>query len=213
MKILLVSASLQEITPFLTFNALDHASEKNHKIYGHSIHILVTGVGMISTAYALTKEISNKYDLVINVGIAGTYNDGIQIGEVVNVKQDCLIEMGAEDGNEFIDFPTLGFEGAYSTTSAFQFPAALNIKSVRGITVNKVHGNEISISHIKKLFNPDVESMEGAAVLYVCEKENIPCIQLRAISNKVEKRNKNNWNIPIALQHLSATLTDLIKIL
>ncbi len=213
MKILLVSASIQEIVPFLTANAKGLESGKSYKIFNHSIHILVTGVGMVSTTYALTKEISNKYDLVINAGIAGTFNDTIQIGEVVNVQEDCIVEMGAEDGNEFIDFPALGFEGAYSAKSTFQLTSTIKLKSVKGITVNKVHGNEVSISHIKKRYNPDIESMEGAAVLYVCQNEKIPCLQLRAISNRVEKRNKNNWNIPIALQNLSTTLTDLIKIL
>ena len=52
--------------------------------------------------------------------------------------------------------------------------------------------------------------MEGAAFLFCCMKENIPCVQIRSISNFVEKRNKDNWNIPLAIENLHK---EIIKIL
>jgi futalosine hydrolase len=63
----------------------------------------------------------------------------------------------------------------------------------------------------KMQFNPQIESMEGAAVFYVCLKTNINCIQIRTISNNVERRNKNNWNIPLALKNLQNITINLLK--
>ena len=52
--------------------------------------------------------------------------------------------------------------------------------------------------------------MEGAACFMVCEKFNIPCMQIRAISNKVEKRNKAHWDLPLAIKNLNATVAQII---
>jgi futalosine hydrolase len=35
---------------------------------------------------------------------------------------------------------------------------------------------------------------------------NVPCVQIRAISNFVEKRNKSNWDIGIAIENLNKEL-------
>ncbi|MEZ4688453.1 MAG: hypothetical protein R3B47_21045 [Bacteroidia bacterium] len=75
--------------------------------------------------------------------------------------------------------------------------------SLRVITVNRVHG---SLSGIQKLSETwpqaQVESMEGAAVFLSAKKAGIPCLQFRAISNYVEPRNKEAWDIPLALKSL-----------
>jgi futalosine hydrolase len=55
--------------------------------------------------------------------------------------------------------------------------------------------------------------MEGATFFYICCRENIPFLALRAISNKVELRNKNNWNIALALNNLSEKLVDVLLML
>jgi len=85
------------------------------------------------------------------------------------------------------------------------------LKKVSGITVNTTHGAEISIEKIKSLFNPDVESMEGAAFFYACLLEGITCSQIRTISNKIEKRNKENWDIPLAVKNLCETSLAIIN--
>ena len=53
--------------------------------------------------------------------------------------------------------------------------------------------------------------MEGAAFFYVCLQEKIPFLQIRSISNYVEKRNKSNWNIPLAIDNLNVVLLDIIN--
>jgi futalosine hydrolase len=59
-------------------------------------------------------------------------------------------------------------------------------------------------------FNPDIETMEGATFFYICSLENIPFLALRAISNKVERRNKINWKIALALNNLSEKLKEVL---
>lgn len=203
MKILIVAATEEEITLLRTLST-DVKPD-----------FLVTGVGMVSTTYELSKKLQEKkYDLVLNCGLAGSFDRSIPPGEVVQVIEDTFSELGAEDGNDFLSLQKIGLQGKDTFYSNY-INSGNNFMQVKSITVNTVHGNNDSISNVQKRLNPQLESMEGAAVFFICEKENIPCIQLRAVSNYVEKRNKSAWNIPLALRNLaektSLFLSDLPK--
>jgi len=167
--------------------------------------VIVTGVGMVNTTFFLTKKLSKKsYDLVINMGVAGSFSDEIKIGDVVEVIEDNLSEIGFENGNSFSEFTNFRIE------NSFKVDEKTNLKKAKGITVNTVHGNKKTITEIISRLNPDVESMEGAACFMVCEKFEIPCIQIRAISNKVEKRNTENWNLDLAISNLNTEVEKII---
>jgi futalosine hydrolase len=81
---------------------------------------------------------------------------------------------------------------------------------VNAITVNSATGSDATRNKLLKKFNPDIETMEGATFFYLCKREKIPFLALRAISNRVETRNRSNWNIPIALKSLSEKLKEVI---
>ena len=182
MKVLIVVATNFEIT-----------SDKL-KIYP----VLVTGIGMVNTSINLTRELSkNRYDLVINMGIAGSFNDSINIGDVVEITEDSFSEIGFENNNQFNKF------SEFDIKTSFTVNPKSALKGVKSITVNTVHGNSQSISEIVERENADIESMEGAAVFNVCEYFNTNCIQIRSISNKVETRNKDNWDIKTAISNLN----------
>ena len=189
MKILLIAATSGEII----------------KEYFSNSDILISGVGMVNTTYGLTKHLStNSYDLVINMGVAGCFNSAIKIGDTIEVIEDTLSEIGYENEIEFNEFTDL------EITNTFKVEGKTNLQKVKGITVNTVHGKENSIAKIVSRVNPDVESMEGAACFMVCKKFKIPCMQIRAISNKVEKRSKAHWDLPLAIKNLNATVAQII---
>lgn len=204
MKLLIVAATKAE----LNFFYQEHSFLQTDFIQTLNFDVLITGVGMTATAFALGKYLNNNYKLVINVGIAGSFDRSIELGDLVNIKTDTFAELGAEDDDNFIKIDDLGFgKSTYNTTFNLKLP----FKTVNAITVNKVHGNAKSIEKIKELFAPETESMEGAAVFYACEKYSIPCIQVRAISNYVESRNKENWQIGLAIKNLNEWLINFIK--
>jgi len=190
MKILLVVATNQEINKDLFIKE----------------DILITGVGMVNTTLYLTTKLSDSdYDLVINMGVAGSFNSDIEVGDVVEVIEDIFSEIGFENGKNFSEFTDFYIQ------SKFISEGRTNLKKVKGITVNTVHGNEKTILDIVNRLNPDVETMEGAAVFMVCSKFEIPCIQIRSISNKVEKRNKESWNLPLAIKNLNKEVKQIIS--
>jgi len=191
MKILIISATKEELTLKVE-------------------HHLVCGVGMLSAAIALAKElVTNSYDLVIHIGISGSFNRAIEIGSVVEVNEDYLSELGAQDGNRFLTPSEMGL----SVINKVTMPKRTHLNQVRGITVNTVHGDDLSIMKIVNRLNPQVESMEGAACMLVCQDAKVPCVQIRAISNYVEKRNKSQWNIPKAIESLNKELNHFLSTL
>jgi futalosine hydrolase len=174
-----------------------------------NISFLITGVGMVATAFGLGKELSNnRYDLVINLGIAGSFDRTIALGEVVEVVEDTFAELGAEDDGIFLPLDQMGFGEVSFKPSPHPI---FNVRSVRGITVNKVHGNDASIEKIVHRLDPQVESMEGAAVFYACKQFNTQCLQIRAVSNYVEKRNREAWKIGLAVKNLNTFAADLVE--
>jgi len=85
-----------------------------------------------------------------------------------------------------------------------------NIRQVSAITVNTVHGNETSIKKLTGRISPQLESMEGAAFFYACKQAGLPCLQIRAVSNYVEKRNRDAWQIGLAIKNLNSFAADLL---
>ena len=210
MKILLVAATSQEIEPLLSILKKSVGSIKSHQV-----DTLITGVGMVATAFNLGKHLAlNTYHIALNIGIAGSFNSDIAIGEVVLVSRDIFSELGAEDGDQFISIDNLGF-GTAGQVSEIDIPIISSklsqLKKVRAITVNKVHGSEESIQKTRSQFNADIESMEGAAFFYACNQFYLPCLQVRAISNFVERRNTGGWNIGLAIKNLNNFTLELIE--
>lgn len=192
-----------------------------YRLGNFDISLLVSGVGSISTAWALKQWISlnEKPDLAINAGIAGSYRDEIIIGDVVMPLSDCFADAGIEDGDNFFTLAEAGLisanefpfrEGFIYTDTIYSTKIKSILKPVRAITVNTATGSEISRERLLKKFNPDIETMEGATFFYICARENIPFLALRAISNKVEPRNKSIWDIALALNNLSEKLNEVI---
>tara|TARA_R110002111_G_scaffold117946_1_gene180273 strand:- start:298 stop:918 length:621 start_codon:yes stop_codon:yes gene_type:complete len=205
-KILLLAATTAELEP------IQRLLEKETN--AHEITFLVTGVGMIATTYSLTKELaSNIYDLAINLGIAGAFDRTIALGEVVKVVHDQFSEELVEDGAELRTYQEVGLKKEESILCSTYEILDSTFNKVRAITVNTVHGDEKSIQAVVNRLNPQVESMEGAAFFYVCNQFKTATIQIRAISNYVEKRNRDAWEIELALNNLAeATKNTLSKL-
>jgi futalosine hydrolase len=168
---------------------------------------------MAPTAFSLGELLAKEnFDFAFNVGIAGSFKNEFVIGSVVNVLRDRFGDLGAEDDEVFLDVFNLKLadanafpfrEGWIYNDSVLQSSILNPLKHVRAITVNKVHGSDKSIVRIVTHYQPDIESMEGAAFCYACAMNRLPYLQIRAISNLVEKRNRENWDIPLAVKNLN----------
>ena len=205
MQILLIAATGKEIEPFTATNP--------------KTEVLITGVGVPNTLYHLQKRLQQiEYDLIIQAGIAGTFDHNIQLGQTVLVKQDCFADMGIEEKEnytpvfktEFADKDEFPFENGWLINRDTHLMKS-NLPSVKAITVNKISDSDLQKQQFIKEFDADIETMEGAALHYVCLQENISFLQMRSISNHVGERDKTKWMLEEAVENLNTELATLIN--
>jgi futalosine hydrolase len=188
---------------------------------GIDISVLITGVGSVPTSWEMQKWIAQneKPGLAINIGIAGSYDRNIPVGEVVLPVSDCFADTGIEDGNRFRTLFEEGLAGA----SDFPFVNGVIgadkkycsmlegiVRPVKAITVNTATGSDSTRDRLIEKFDPDIETMEGATFFYICSMEAIPFIALRSVSNMVERRDRSSWDIQLALNNLAIKLEEVI---
>lgn len=224
MRILIVSATEMEIAPVvekLRATPGDLDTRLRAGAYrGSSVDVLVTGVGMVATAAWCSRVLAQaRYDLALNCGVCGSFDPVLRPGRVAHVVADRIAELGAEDGEAFLSVEELKLldEDEFPFTAGQLVnamppvnPGLDTLPAVSGITVNTVHGNRASIEAAVARFNPQVESMEGAAFMYSCLLAGVPFAQIRAVSNIVEPRNRAAWNIGGAIENLGQAALSIL---
>jgi futalosine hydrolase len=205
MQTLIIAATEYEIHPFIAGNP--------------DIDVLITGVGVPSAIYQLQKRVHQMdYDLIIQAGIAGSFNGEIVLGQTFLIKQDCFADIGIEEkGNytpifktELLDKNEFPFVNGW-LINTHEYLKKSDLPAAKAITVNKLSDSELQKQQYITAFDADIESMEGAALHYVCLQENIPFLQIRSVSNYVGERDKTKWKLKEAIENLNTELITLIN--
>lgn len=211
MRVFITAATIEEWMPaFLEIDTL-YTSESNRlKVMFHQ-----GGVGMLANAVSLTKLVyEEKPDLIMQVGIAGCFDKNIELGNVVVIKEEVLGNTGVEEDGKWKDIFDLKLEKpGYPPFEKKRLPNhhlekynLLKLDEVAAVTVNEVSTKEDRIQQLQRKYNPVTESMEGAALHYVCREMNVPFVQMRSISNYIGERNKANWEIKLAIDSLNKNI-------
>jgi futalosine hydrolase len=181
---------------------------------------VVSGIGAVNAALATQAGIlEHQPSMILSVGIGGAYpSSGLQPGDAAVSSQIIYAGLGAMDGTQFLDLEQLGFPllernetKMFNTLPVSElspdFAEAAGIIKGPFLTLETVTGSFETASRLEKQVpGALVEGMEGAGVAHVACKHNIPCIEVRGISNMVGPRDRSKWNIPEAMQALSRAL-------
>jgi futalosine hydrolase len=215
-NILLVSATEAELAGIYQLAGIPEGTS-SFDAGRHHIQTLICGIGPAQASFACGRTLALcQYDLVINLGIAGAIDPEITPGQAVAVSCDRFFMLGSEDKTAFLSVFDLGLSnpdqppyraGMIHAHAEMMHLLPEKTACVEGITAMCVHGNETSIELLRKIY-PDaaVESQEGAAVMLAATLSGIPCMQLRGISNRVEPRNRENWQIGAAVSAVGVLL-------
>lgn len=217
MRILLLSATPFEIQPTVEWLRARATSEDGNQLdFGQvQIEVLFTGVGQMATAYTLGRRFGSAPppQLALQAGIGGAIDSSLALGEVVRITSERLGDLGAAgQAEQHLSLGEIGlFPGLpYDKEEVLRLPqgyATLPFRECAGLTVNQVNGSAAGIARMRERY-PDVqvESMEGAAFFYACLLQGIEPLQLRAISNYVEPRNRAAWKLQEAIEALNEQL-------
>lgn len=211
MRVIITSATVGEWMPsFLDMDNRYTGNSHRLKLQFHQ-----SGVGMLASAVALTRLVhEEKPDLIIQAGIAGTFDKKATLAKLVVVGDETLGDMGVEEEGKWKDLFDLKLEkSSYHPFERRKLPNPwlsaynlLRLPEVSGITVNQVSTDPQRIDQLIKKYNPYTESMEGAVLHYVCREAKIPFIQIRALSNYIGERDKSLWKMKEAIGNLNQAL-------
>lgn len=222
-NLLIVAATREEIAPLLSeLNSGDLRTGHVHSCKRGQLplDILITGPGMVATAYYLGKVRGlHEYSLVLNAGIAGSFRKTPAIGETVNVTQDCFYDLGVTRDGLFLPVYSMPMAKDYQApfiddlnmirNTALPMLLSLNdLPRVSGVTVNSVTGKPWRKNPAFPDYTPQVETMEGAAFLLACLTTGVACAQIRAVSNLIGPA--ATWDLQAAVGSLHQTLSQLL---
>lgn len=215
-NLLIVTASFAEAAVF---------SDVDQWFPAVDIKVVVTGAGTMANALGLMRYLRNNPapHLALNAGIAGSFRPGMPAGFTGIIARDAFADFGIDDRGRFIPAAAAGLagedhfpfssEGWIECNNIYTKQLRGKFHFITGITSDTVSGSAGRIESLKERFNPDTESMEGASFFYICALEKIPYLAIRAVSNMIEERNRENWNIPLALRNLREKTREILTLL
>lgn len=188
----------------------------------HFIRFLYTGVGMLSSAVSLTQHVFQyKPDLIIQLGIAGSFNTNFLLGEVLVIEKEYLGDTGVWENGEWKDVFDLNLQRSdelpFSNKSLLNKNIdtfnVLRLPKLNAVTVNEITTSAQRTDVLKEKYSADLESMEGASLHYVCNLFSIPFLQVRSISNYIGERDKTKWKMKEAIENVNEAVMKMLAIL
>ncbi len=195
---------------------LDGCAKKASQVFKKSklkISFHATGIGMLASGVKLTQlTTTQKPDLIIQMGIAGSYSKKEPLGKVMIVASESIADIGVRENGSFKDLFETGlqkeneapFKKRKLTNPTIKSLNVLKSDLVAAVTINEITTSAKRIKEIIEAHNPVLESMEGAALHYVGGLTKTPFIQIRAVSNYVGERNKAKWKLNESIEQLEA---------
>lgn len=178
-----------------------------------NIDCIAAGVGSAAAAASVAKALSERtVDFVISAGIGGGFHGQVGVGGLAVADTIIAADLGSESEEQFLSVEDTGIGFCkYNVNEELKNRLVRSLRSVRPsfavgpmITVNTTTGTAETADKLVERF-PGViaEGMEGFGVACAAKLYNIPCIEIRAISNDVGPRDRENWRIKEALDVLT----------
>ena len=195
------------------------------KVRGQEVVLVETGIGAVNAAHALTCVLQERRpDWVLQVGVGGAYPEGgLGIGDLAWARGENYGDLGVrtEEGwqsAEVIGIPVLTTDAEYYNC----FPLAgewvdraaeILTEAEVGpfVTVQECSGTDALGLERGERFGALCENMEGAAAAHVCALYGVPFVELRAMSNRVERRDRDRWDLPLAIERAQAAALRLLE--
>lgn len=219
-RIAIVAATAEELEPFLDYlrrEATQH-SFQSFQLHQLQIDLLYTGIGMMQATYGMMDYLSHRHpDGWIQAGIGGAFDRSLSLASVYQISSETIVGLGAQQQDGRIDDP---FQLGWMDPDAFPYEHGSllcpyqpkwALPHATGMTSFHSHGSRDAIALLEHNRTGQIESMEGAPFFYISLMKKIPFLGLRSISNYVEPRNRDNWQIASAVHALANALMSWLQ--
>lgn len=171
------------------------------RIAGQSLVVMKSGIGKVNAAVASTLLIREfKLDLLVNSGLAGALDPELEIGDMV---------LGRELAQHDVDVSAFGYAAGQIPGQAPRFEAptwlldsarrsaeGMGIAAKEGLILS---GDQFVADHGRRLRLREIfpealaVEMEGAAIAQVCGLFSVPCLVVRAISDRADQSGSGDF--------------------
>lgn len=192
------------------------------------VRLVAGGLGAVNTAHALSCVLQSQIpELVLQVGIGGAYpTSGLELGALAVATIENYGDLGVRTREGWQSSAAIGIplvRGANDFYNHFPLDDALVLwaqgvlakgnSSLRVgpfVTVQECSGTiELGRERCER-FAAICENMEGAAAAHICRLFEVPFLEVRGISNMVEDRHRDAWDIPGAAAAAQEAAWDMI---
>jgi futalosine hydrolase len=177
------------------------STELECRLLKDRVRTVVTGVGQVNMAHALTVEIARaRPEQIWVVGIGGAYpGSGLELCDVLCAESETFGDLGVETPEGFLELT----EFVRSTFPLQVFPLP---RRGRFVTVSTCSGTDALAERLRGRTGGDVENMEGAAAAQIAANYGIPLAEIRGISNFTGRRDRAGWKVREAAEAAQAAV-------
>jgi len=181
----------------------------------------VAGIGCLETAVNLSRFLADadcQIHGIINCGVAGAFvGAGPEMLDICLAEHETQADIGIWTASGIIDFDTIRVPSRFPLDLPLLHKARA-ILSAKGVpprigpfvSVLAVSGTEQRGESLRKRYQAICENMEGAAVARVAQAFQLPCLELRAVSNMVQDRDPSQWQLAKAIQRSAEAISILL---
>ena len=158
---------------------------------GYQLYVLNCGIGEIAAAAGTQMLISEfGVEMIVNFGVVGGLTEEMALAKT------CIVEKVVHygfDGSQGLHYP----QGQYPGTDSVYFEASKeliahaksmypDLKSVICASADKFVADPDEKRSIHSQFSADICEMEAAGILITSNRNGIPCLLIKTVSDSVE---------------------------
>ena len=192
-----VVASDSEILPFFKAfgKPIDSYDHNNYNVYlwkenDAKLYLVKSGYGEIAAA-AATQFLITKFDIagILNYGVVGSLRDDLTAMQVGIVEKIVHYGFDISGGGKYPVGRYPNQEDLFLSPDepTFEIADDLALSSFTCASADKfVYGGEPK-RQLHEQFGADICEMEAAGIVLTCNKNNIPCTMVKAVSDGVDE--------------------------
>ena len=163
------------------------------------VYALQSGAGEIFAA-AATQYLIDRYEVaaVLNYGVVGACSDAMKAGEtcIVNRVVHHQYDLSAADGvpaGRYLEYPDqwllVNEDLVNKAVEAFPY-----LRLAACASGDKFMGDPAEKLFLHEEFGADICDMEAAAILLTCDRNRVPCLMIKTVSDSVRGGAEEYWN-------------------
>lgn len=190
-----------------------------YKLGSHTLFVINSGAGQIAATMATQFLITEfDVDLIVNFGIVGGLTPEMEINRVCIIENVVHYDFDASSINKvgvgkYQDYPDI-----FIPTTEELVEKAIkinpNLKKVTCASGDKFIVSKEKKEELNNLFQADICEMEAAGIVLTCNKNKVPCILIKSVSDSIsggveEFKNMFHTSAEICLETTIAILDEI----